>query len=581
MKTTKSNKTATQAFGILVFAMLLLSNFSFALTMPIGSWTDWMDRDNPSGEGDYEDLASFTDVCTAPLAIECQTLDGVGHAQAGQSVTCDTSYGFKCVNAENNNSCLDYRVRFYCLSANKAPVISGTGGPTSINVNEQGTWSVTASDPENGPLVYTIVWGDEPQTSSGSALKVLAQEATFQHTYYNPGTYTVVIYAQDEQGANARSSITVNVGKGTPNYEKVDVSVSAEPYQVKLYDTYKVTGKITYMQGATGGTPQKFKVVTSSTPLLSISAAAKASAQVRLEASQEDILQALVNYFTTTKPATAPSAIPPAESQTAPAESAAAGQTAVASVAEKTTVSNSQERVDYVSLYPGESTTVSAYFTARTPGTKVVRVRVYQYDDRIVCAQASGSSVQAPCERYKLVAQDSAKVEVSGKDETPPSPPSEGTIKIYKGWNMVSVPVGASVSMKEVSSQCDSKPYAWKLTGTGYVKEYTLSPGIGYWIKSSGECEYDVAVSSNSQGYATPELFAGWNLVAAPESAVSISDYAGSCSISQGPWYYSHTTGSAKPEYVYSSSLEPGRAYWIYADSACAPGSDLPPSPPS
>ncbi|KKT57055.1 MAG: hypothetical protein UW49_C0008G0017 [Candidatus Giovannonibacteria bacterium GW2011_GWB1_44_23] len=39
-------------------------------------------------------------------------------------------------------------------SSNLPPVISGVSGPTTLNTGQSGTWTVTARDPENGPLSY-------------------------------------------------------------------------------------------------------------------------------------------------------------------------------------------------------------------------------------------------------------------------------------------------------------------------------------------------------------------------------------------------------------------------------------------
>jgi hypothetical protein len=80
-------------------------------------WTDWLNRDNPSGSGDWETRTSFPSgtVCTNPAAIQCETVDGIAHNLTGETVTCNPQTGFYCQNsAQSDGSCLDYRVRFYC-----------------------------------------------------------------------------------------------------------------------------------------------------------------------------------------------------------------------------------------------------------------------------------------------------------------------------------------------------------------------------------------------------------------------------------------------------------------------------------
>src|SRR3990167_5624989 len=46
-------------------------------------------------------------------------------------------------------------------TGNRPPTISSFSGPTTLAVNVSGTWTIQASDPENGQLTYSITWGDE------------------------------------------------------------------------------------------------------------------------------------------------------------------------------------------------------------------------------------------------------------------------------------------------------------------------------------------------------------------------------------------------------------------------------------
>lgn len=105
-------------------------------------------------------------------------------------------------------------------SANKPPVISGISGPTSLSVNQTGTWSVTANDPENQSLSYQITWGDEyayPMVASMSVSSpVNYQKSTFTHSYAAAGTYTVSVTVTDAQGASAQTTTTVQVGGAAP-----------------------------------------------------------------------------------------------------------------------------------------------------------------------------------------------------------------------------------------------------------------------------------------------------------------------------------------------------------------------------
>ena len=94
--------------------------------------------------------------------------------------------------------------------ANLPPVIHGVSGPTTLKVGETGTWTVKASDPENGPLSYAVVWGDEafqqiPLTSQ------VKQTATFTHSYAKAGVYNPTFTVTDNAGLSAKTSISVKV----------------------------------------------------------------------------------------------------------------------------------------------------------------------------------------------------------------------------------------------------------------------------------------------------------------------------------------------------------------------------------
>jgi hypothetical protein len=83
-------------------------------------WTQWFDRDDPSGSGDYELLSNirsaYPDVCENPAGVECRaTLTKADSSKTGEVVTCSKESGFSCVNANQPDGiCRDYEVRFYC-----------------------------------------------------------------------------------------------------------------------------------------------------------------------------------------------------------------------------------------------------------------------------------------------------------------------------------------------------------------------------------------------------------------------------------------------------------------------------------
>ncbi len=93
------------------------------------------------------------------------------------------------------------------------PVISGVSSPTVLAVGASGTWSVSASDPQNGSLSYAVDWGDQAMhpLSFAAMQQTFVQTASFTHAYAAAGTYTVKFTVKDDAGLTSASTVTVHV----------------------------------------------------------------------------------------------------------------------------------------------------------------------------------------------------------------------------------------------------------------------------------------------------------------------------------------------------------------------------------
>lgn len=118
-------------------------------------------------------------------------------------------------------ACIGGETKPYCTAwfdapTNRPPVISGFSGPTALSINQMGSWSVQASDPENGPLSYSINWGDEMYAApmASYAAESFVQTTTFTHAYARAGTYTVTVSVRDSSGQQAQTTSTVRVEGG-------------------------------------------------------------------------------------------------------------------------------------------------------------------------------------------------------------------------------------------------------------------------------------------------------------------------------------------------------------------------------
>lgn len=103
----------------------------------------------------------------------------------------------------------------FVSSQTNAPVISGISGPQSLNVNQTGTWKITATDSSGGNLSYSVNWGDDDyrlSRPSSFSPEQIGQTATFTHSYAESGVYNPVFIVSNSNGASAQASLSVNVG---------------------------------------------------------------------------------------------------------------------------------------------------------------------------------------------------------------------------------------------------------------------------------------------------------------------------------------------------------------------------------
>ncbi|XP_070578634.1 uncharacterized protein [Ptychodera flava] len=82
-------------------------------------WTNWYDRDDPSGDGDFERLSDLrndhpSQICSNPTGMQVRDKNSqeIISPDDGNFLHFDTTVGFVCRNADEN--CMDYEVRFCC-----------------------------------------------------------------------------------------------------------------------------------------------------------------------------------------------------------------------------------------------------------------------------------------------------------------------------------------------------------------------------------------------------------------------------------------------------------------------------------
>ena len=118
-----------------------------------------------------------------------------------------------------NGSQCDDSDNYFSITSNgtvtgNAPVVNGVDSPTTLAVGQTGTWTIRATDPLNGTLSYSVLWGDEPGyavTGSTMAVPAVMQTNTFAHSYSNAGNYMVTFTVRNSAGQQVQESSSVQV----------------------------------------------------------------------------------------------------------------------------------------------------------------------------------------------------------------------------------------------------------------------------------------------------------------------------------------------------------------------------------
>ncbi len=125
------------------------------------------------------------------------------------------------------SNCTSSKKPFTITNENKSsPTINGLDAPTTLTVGQTGTWTVRASDPQNGQLSYNVSWGDENGVdSSGTVIMpsppYFTQSSTFTHSYSRAGTFTIIFTVKNISGLSAQTKTTVVVTNPSSSSVKI------------------------------------------------------------------------------------------------------------------------------------------------------------------------------------------------------------------------------------------------------------------------------------------------------------------------------------------------------------------------
>ncbi len=105
--------------------------------------------------------------------------------------------------------------------------IQSVSGPTTLKVNEEGAWTIKATDSNNGQLTYFVDWGESVTFPDGRAgmmpLNLFVQTTKFSHRYAAAGTYNPTFYVRNASGQQISKRVTVKVDNSVSSNASVKV----------------------------------------------------------------------------------------------------------------------------------------------------------------------------------------------------------------------------------------------------------------------------------------------------------------------------------------------------------------------
>jgi hypothetical protein len=165
---------------------------------PPYTWSAWLNRDLPSGTGDWEDLPDFSAFqvgCALPAQINAKTISGTSWQSTGEVLQVSPDVGLICRNADQPDGvCEDYQVQFGCATATNlnwaaltqswhenVSLITGnihdfvplaTAVPSAhfvqtMTFSSDGSFSITNPGPTDAPYTSAGTW-----TRSGAVITV-------------------------------------------------------------------------------------------------------------------------------------------------------------------------------------------------------------------------------------------------------------------------------------------------------------------------------------------------------------------------------------------------------------------------
>ena len=201
--------------------------------------------------------------------------------------------------------------------------------------------------------------------------------------------------------------------------------------------------------------------------------------------------------------------------------------------------------------------------------------KIYAFEDNWTPTKATNYEFKVKIDADNLITESNESNNERTETVTVTEKKGEQTysLKLYKGWNMISSPVNRTISISEIEKNCkllsyrDYKIWYWNTSSGNWDHPTVLEPGLGYYIKVNEDCTADII--GEKFKFKKQKIYKGWNMIAPGET--SLGAILGTCNNHLIPYknYLVWKWDPKTKDWKHTTDFELGQGYYIKSDANC------------
>ena len=145
-------------------------------------------------------------------------------------------------------------------------------------------------------------------------------------------------------------------------------------------------------------------------------------------------------------------------------------------------------------------------------------------------------------------------------------------ITLKPGWNQISSPIAAGVTLATIEASCTILPYktyklwAWNAQTQTWTNPAKVEPFRGHWIYAAYQCT--VPLSGTAATFTSLQLYNGWNKISASGTFSAIQGTCAGHITGNWVWHWDKAT----EKWIHPTTMQLDKGYWIKVDQNCVLG---------